>query len=160
MLQKWKSQWKNTPLPTFGDSLLEFQFNASDNEISLFRDFIGRVANKETPTFFKEGKPPKPHKSFTLLLNDLRDKEIKDLTKKLDKEGNPNAVIYRFNKALDFWKNIDHILAIEGVKPHIYGKKETRPFRKMGHVTIVNKDLNVARKIAEQVKETIEVISK
>jgi len=59
-----------------------------------------------------------------------------------------------------YYKNIEHILAIEGVKPHIYGKKETRPFRKMGHVTIVNKDLNVARKIAEQVKETIEVISK
>ena len=47
-----------------------------------------------------------------------------------------------------------------GVKPHIYGKKETRPFRKMGHITIINKDLDVARKIAEEVKETIEVISK
>ena len=58
------------------------------------------------------------------------------------------------------YKNIEHILAIEGVKPHIYGKKETRPFRKMGHVTVVNKDLNIARKIAEEVKETIEVISK
>ncbi len=58
------------------------------------------------------------------------------------------------------YKNIEHILAIEGVKPHIYGKKETRPFRKMGHITIVNKDLDVARKIAEEVKETIEVISK
>jgi len=30
----------------------------------------------------------------------------------------------------------------------------------MGHITIVNKDLETARKIAEQVKETIEVISK
>jgi 5-(carboxyamino)imidazole ribonucleotide synthase len=30
----------------------------------------------------------------------------------------------------------------------------------MGHVTVVNKDLNIARKIAEEVKETIEVISK
>jgi 5-(carboxyamino)imidazole ribonucleotide synthase len=49
---------------------------------------------------------------------------------------------------------------MEGVTPHIYGKKETRPFRKMGHVTIVNKDLNEARKIAEEVKRTIEVISK
>jgi len=57
------------------------------------------------------------------------------------------------------YKNIEHILAIEGVNPHIYGKKETRPFRKMGHITIVNKDLAVARKIAQQVKETIEVIS-
>jgi 5-(carboxyamino)imidazole ribonucleotide synthase len=49
---------------------------------------------------------------------------------------------------------------MEGVTPHIYGKKETRPFRKMGHVTIVNKDLNKARKIAEEVKKTIAVISK
>jgi 5-(carboxyamino)imidazole ribonucleotide synthase len=58
------------------------------------------------------------------------------------------------------YKNMEHILAIEGVCPHIYGKKETRPFRKMGHITIVNKNLETARQIAEQVKETIEVISK
>ena len=58
------------------------------------------------------------------------------------------------------YKNLEHILAIEGVNPHIYGKKETRPFRKMGHITIVNKDLDIARNIAEEVKETIEVISK
>ena len=58
------------------------------------------------------------------------------------------------------YKNMEHVLAIEGVCPHIYGKKETRPFRKMGHITIVNKELSVARKIAEDVKETIEVITK
>ncbi|WP_417861114.1 5-(carboxyamino)imidazole ribonucleotide synthase [Winogradskyella sediminis] len=57
------------------------------------------------------------------------------------------------------YKNIENILAMDGVTPHIYGKKQTRPFRKMGHVTIVNKDLNTARTIAEQVKQTIEVIS-
>jgi 5-(carboxyamino)imidazole ribonucleotide synthase len=57
------------------------------------------------------------------------------------------------------YENIKRILSLEGVTPHIYGKKETRPFRKMGHVTIVNKDLNEARKIAEQVKRTIKVIS-
>ncbi len=66
-------------------------------------------------------------------------------------EGHTGPVVY---------KNIENILAMEGVTPHIYGKKETRPFRKMGHVTIVNKDLNKARKIAEEVKKTIEVISK
>ena len=59
-----------------------------------------------------------------------------------------------------YYKNMEHILAIEGVCPHIYGKKETRPFRKMGHITIVNKNLETARQIAAQVKETIEVISK
>jgi len=58
------------------------------------------------------------------------------------------------------YKNIEDILSLDGVTPHIYGKKETRPFRKMGHVTIVNEDIEEARKIAQQVKETIKVISK
>ena len=57
------------------------------------------------------------------------------------------------------YQNIKEIMKMPGVTPHIYGKKQTRPFRKMGHVTIVNKDLNQARKIAEEVKNTIKVIS-
>ena len=58
------------------------------------------------------------------------------------------------------YQNIEEILKIDGVTPHIYGKKETRPFRKMGHVTIVNSDIDRARAIAQKVKETIRVISK
>jgi 5-(carboxyamino)imidazole ribonucleotide synthase len=59
-----------------------------------------------------------------------------------------------------FYENIEDVLRIDGVTPHIYGKKETRPFRKMGHVTIVNKNIDTAREIAQKVKETIRVISK
>ena len=59
-----------------------------------------------------------------------------------------------------YYKNIDQILAIDGVIPHIYGKKETHPFRKMGHVTIINPELSIARKIAAQVKDILSVISK
>lgn len=58
------------------------------------------------------------------------------------------------------YSNIDQIMTIDGVTPHIYGKKETRPNRKMGHVTIVNEKLENAIKIAKTVKETIKVISK
>lgn len=58
------------------------------------------------------------------------------------------------------YQNIEKILEMKGVTPHIYGKKQTRPFRKMGHVTIVNNNLTEARKIAEEVKNTIRVISK
>lgn len=65
-------------------------------------------------------------------------------------EGYQGNVIY---------ENIEQILAMEGVTPHIYGKRQTRPFRKMGHVTIVNKDIEKARVIAEKVKQTIKVIS-
>ena len=57
------------------------------------------------------------------------------------------------------YKNIEKIMAMDGVTPHIYGKKQTRPFRKMGHVTIVDKDIAKAREVAEKVKKTIEVIS-
>ncbi|WP_417443646.1 5-(carboxyamino)imidazole ribonucleotide synthase [Joostella sp.] len=57
------------------------------------------------------------------------------------------------------YKNIEKIMAMEGVTPHIYGKRETRPFRKMGHVTIVNEDVAKARVIAEEVKKSIKVIS-
>jgi 5-(carboxyamino)imidazole ribonucleotide synthase len=57
------------------------------------------------------------------------------------------------------YENIEKILGWDGVTPHIYGKKQTRPFRKMGHVTIVNEDIAEARKIAEDVKNTIRVIS-
>lgn len=58
------------------------------------------------------------------------------------------------------YENMHQILQMQGVTPHIYGKKETRPFRKMGHVTIVNEEVAEARKIAEEVKNTIRVISK
>lgn len=57
------------------------------------------------------------------------------------------------------YENIEKILGWNGVTPHIYGKKQTRPFRKMGHVTIVNQDIKEARRIAEDVKNTIRVIS-
>jgi len=57
------------------------------------------------------------------------------------------------------YKNIDQILVIDGVTPHIYGKKQTHPNRKMGHVTITNKNLKEAIRIGKQVKSIIEVIS-
>ena len=65
-------------------------------------------------------------------------------------EGFSGPVIY---------ENIEQIMGIDGVTPHIYGKRETRPFRKMGHVTIVNQNMEEARKIAETVKNSIRVIS-
>lgn len=57
------------------------------------------------------------------------------------------------------YENIEKVLGWSGVTPHLYGKKQTRPFRKMGHVTIVHKNLNEARIIAEKVKNTLKVIS-
>lgn len=58
------------------------------------------------------------------------------------------------------YKGIEDILKLPGVTPHIYGKKQTRPFRKMGHVTIVDTLIEKARERAREVKEKIEVVSK
>ncbi len=65
-------------------------------------------------------------------------------------EGYEGQVVY---------ENIEKIMAIDGVTPHIYGKRQTRAFRKMGHVTIVNENMEEARKIAQDVKNSIRVIS-
>ncbi|WP_299215784.1 5-(carboxyamino)imidazole ribonucleotide synthase [uncultured Aquimarina sp.] len=65
-------------------------------------------------------------------------------------EGHTGNVVY---------ENIETIMKLKGVTPHIYGKKQTRPFRKMGHVTIVHEDIAEARKIAEKVKKTIKVVT-
>ena len=66
-------------------------------------------------------------------------------------EGYAGDVIY---------EHIENVLSLQGVTPHIYGKRQTRPFRKMGHITITHPDIEQARSLAQKVKETIKVISK
>ncbi len=58
------------------------------------------------------------------------------------------------------YQNINRILSWKGVTPHLYGKKHTRAFRKMGHVTIVHEEITQARAIAKKVKNTLRVIGK
>lgn len=86
-----------------------------------------------------------------LPLGDTKSKVAGIMVNLVGAEGHTGDVVY---------ENMEDILGMEGVIPHIYGKKQTRPFRKMGHVTIVNENVDEARRIAQQVKETIKVISK
>jgi 5-(carboxyamino)imidazole ribonucleotide synthase len=48
-------------------------------------------------------------------------------------------------------------LAIPGVCVHIYGKAATQPFRKMGHVTVLDREIEAAREKAERVRELLEI---
>ena len=57
------------------------------------------------------------------------------------------------------YEGMDEILAMEGVHVHLYGKMLTKPFRKMGHVTITDTDLEKLREKAQIVKEKLKVIS-
>ena len=58
------------------------------------------------------------------------------------------------------YQGYDGLLGEPGVNIHIYGKAQTRPFRKMGHVTVVAKNRDEARKRAEWAKNSILVKSK
>ncbi|MBX2899309.1 MAG: 5-(carboxyamino)imidazole ribonucleotide synthase [Cyclobacteriaceae bacterium] len=55
------------------------------------------------------------------------------------------------------YEGLQEVLAIEGVHVHLYGKKITKPFRKMGHVTIVDADLDSLKKKTNFVKQILKV---
>ncbi len=56
------------------------------------------------------------------------------------------------------YEGLNKILKMDGVYLHLYGKKITKPFRKMGHVTILDDDREKAIEKARSVQETIRVI--
>ncbi len=57
------------------------------------------------------------------------------------------------------YEGMDEVLALPGVYVHLYGKSETRPFRKMGHITLVDPDLDRAIEKARTVKSKLKVVS-
>jgi 5-(carboxyamino)imidazole ribonucleotide synthase len=57
------------------------------------------------------------------------------------------------------YQGMDKLLGMKGVHVHLYGKQQTKPFRKMGHVTIVNEDMDQLKISVQQVKKTLKVIS-
>ncbi len=59
-----------------------------------------------------------------------------------------------------YYEGIEKVMAIPGVYVHLYGKAETRPFRKMGHITITGESLEEAKIKAKEVRNSIKVITK
>ena len=55
------------------------------------------------------------------------------------------------------YPGVDQALALPGVSVHLYGKTETRPFRKMGHVTALAQTVEEARALALQARDLIRV---
>lgn len=88
---------------------------------------------------------------LNLPLGDTKSKTAGIMVNLVGAEGHEGNVVY---------ENMETILQMAGVTPHIYGKRKTKPFRKMGHITIIHESVDEARKIAQQVKETVKVIAK
>lgn len=59
-----------------------------------------------------------------------------------------------------YYEGLEKFIGKPGVHPHIYGKAQTKSFRKMGHVTIAGKDLIKVKELALEVKNGIRVLSK
>lgn len=57
------------------------------------------------------------------------------------------------------YQGMETLLAIPGVHPFLYGKKRTKPFRKMGHVTVVDEDVDVLKEKVRAVQAAVKVIS-
>lgn len=66
----------------------------------------------------------------------------------LGEKGSAGNVVYR---------GMEEVLAMPGVFVHLYGKKTTASFRKMGHVTVLNQDLPSAKQIAREVMQKLVV---
>ena len=58
------------------------------------------------------------------------------------------------------YPGMDEVLKLKGVYPHLYGKSISKPFRKMGHVTVIDESLAKAKEKALRVKKILKVIGK
>jgi 5-(carboxyamino)imidazole ribonucleotide synthase len=57
------------------------------------------------------------------------------------------------------YKGIEEILKLPGAHIHLYGKMLTKPFRKMGHVTIIDENIDIAKEKAIFVKNNLKIIA-
>jgi 5-(carboxyamino)imidazole ribonucleotide synthase len=55
------------------------------------------------------------------------------------------------------YEGMEEVMKISGASVHLYGKKLTKPFRKMGHVTITDPSLTSLKRKIEIVKSTLKV---
>lgn len=58
------------------------------------------------------------------------------------------------------YQGLDEVLAMDNVFLHLYGKKQTKPGRKMGHVTILSANRQDLIHCANKIKNTLKVISR
>jgi 5-(carboxyamino)imidazole ribonucleotide synthase len=58
------------------------------------------------------------------------------------------------------YPGMDEVLKLKGVYPHLYGKSISKPFRKMGHVTVIDESLAKAKEKALRVKKILKVVGK
>lgn len=153
---------------------IEQQAQSIAKKIAESCDFVGLLAIELFLT--KDGRllvnemAPRPHNSghhtieacttsqyeqhlraiASLPLGDTRLIEPAVMVNLLGEQGHEGSVQYL---------GLEEALALPGVHVHLYGKSRTKPFRKMGHVTVTDADLTTAQQRARQVLSLIRVVS-
>lgn len=87
---------------------------------------------------------------LNLPLGDTKIKRPSVMVNLLGEKGYIGDVVY---------DGLEKVLCQPGVYVHFYGKAQTKPFRKMGHATIVSETLESAKIIAKKVKEDLRIIA-
>lgn len=58
-----------------------------------------------------------------------------------------------------YYEGVEEVMDMKGVHIHLYGKTQVKPFRKMGHVTCIDEDIELAKATARKVKDVLKVVS-
>jgi 5-(carboxyamino)imidazole ribonucleotide synthase len=154
----------------------EIEKEAKEIAVKVIRSFnmIGLLAVEMFLT--KEGKilvnevAPRPHNSghHTIKGNHTSQYEqhlraILNLPLGSTKANGKSALVNLLGEenysGLAIYQGIAEVLKIEGVYVHLYGKKLTKPFRKMGHVTILDNNMKDMKEKAKFVKNNLKVIA-
>ena len=131
--------------------------------VELFLDKEGTVLINEVA--------PRPHNSghHTIRANRISQFEqhwraILDLPLGDTTAHGPAAMVNLLGEpghtGLAHYEGLGTLLAMPGVSPFFYGKAQTRPGRKMGHITILDSSLATLREKAETAKNSIRVVAK
>lgn len=168
-------------------NLVEFLFSPASVSIEIEKeaiqlakkivtvsDFVGLLAvemfvNQNDEVIVNE-IAPRPHNSghhtieacstsqYGQLLRAIMDMPLGDTTlirpavtiNLLGQKGFVGPVIY---------EGLKEVLHYPGVHLHLYGKRETKPFRKMGHVTVTAENISDAQQLARKVASTVKVVA-
>lgn len=151
---------------------IESQALALAKQVILAYDLCGLLAVElfltKTGELLVNEVAPRPHNSGHHTLDSCYTSQfeqhlraILDLPLGSTKMKSPSVMVNLLGaegyKGLAKYRGFNNCLDVEGVKVHIYGKAVTKPFRKMGHITILDEKLEGAIEKAKKVKAILKV---
>ena len=154
-------------VPARIDNDLEIKVINMAKDIATALDYVGVMA---VEFFISNGKilvneiAPRPHNSghFTLdaCMTDQFEQQVRAVCGLPLGETTLLSPVVMINMLGDIWHNgkapkWQKLLEHPNVKLHLYGKREARPGRKMGHFNVLSENINDALKLAEDLKQQL-----